>query len=430
MADQITPRDSPATNTKSNNSEDSIINRKIERRGLPSSFSSNLVNPRASPPRSKDAKVASSGKSVKSIVSFFESSKSNPSCATYEDGDSVKSKLKSTSASHVSSSTATSESQLPTIQKQHLIHAPDVEDYSLTLLKYRQYFTEKPLARCLDGQCQKTETSWDHTSAENPKKDSIKEPSAEEEQQLNGTKKRQTLARDDATEKALDGKGPDLNAKEAPDPQPLLRRDRRVAAAYWNHVRDYLWISDRELEDGKHRGSGDSLMPKSFFFDPVPASPTMSVPSPDFPGSRCVNDRRANSDASQRSQRSLEKQRHHLAVTQAQLDDLDEYIHKMQVDQEVFTTSPTSTAPSPFASPTLETYGAAARGSSFDIPRGQRCECCSKFRKNPGPDVYRGSGHSQSRPPQRPAMKLSRGISGQIHAPPILGEEDYDRNFF
>ena len=28
--------------------------------------------------------------------------------------------------------------------------AKDVEDYSLTLLKYREYYTEKPLGRCLD----------------------------------------------------------------------------------------------------------------------------------------------------------------------------------------------------------------------------------------------------------------------------------------
>lgn len=28
---------------------------------------------------------------------------------------------------------------------------PDIEEYSLTYLKYKKYFTEKPLARCLDG---------------------------------------------------------------------------------------------------------------------------------------------------------------------------------------------------------------------------------------------------------------------------------------
>lgn len=430
MADQTPPSDSLATYSKSNTSEESIINRKIERRGLPSSFSSNLVNPRASPSRNKDGKGASSGKSVKSIVSFFESSQSNSWCAAYGDEKSVKSnKFKSTSASQVSSSNATSASQLPPVQKQHLVHAPDVEDYSLTLLKYRQYFTEKPLARCLDDQDQKTDVDGDQASAGNLKKDDIKRLSVEEEQ-LDVPKQRQPLARNDAAKKNLVGKRADLKAEAAPDSQPLLRRDPQVAAAYWNHVRNYLWISDKELEDGKHRGCEDSSTPEYFFFDPVPASPIASVPSPDFPGSRSVNNRRANSDASQRSQRSLEKQKHHLAVTQKQLDKLDDYIHKMHVDQEVLTASPTSTAPSPFASPTPQTHGAAARGGSSDYPEAQRCECCSKLRKNQAPNICRGSGHSQCRPPQRPAMKLSRGNSGQIHVPPILGEEDHDRNFF
>ncbi|KFH44721.1 hypothetical protein ACRE_044850 [Hapsidospora chrysogenum ATCC 11550] len=128
----------------------SIINRKREYKGPSSNFSSNLGRARVSPPRHHRDRNAGTpgscnGRSVKTIVAWLESSSAdNPTPLT------PRVPLRSKVSPGVPPLPASSAVQVLT---------PDVEEYSLTLLRYRQYFTEKPLGRCLDGTSESDKSS-------------------------------------------------------------------------------------------------------------------------------------------------------------------------------------------------------------------------------------------------------------------------------
>ena len=137
--------DSSAASHHSTDANSSIINRPRETKGLPNSFSSNL-NSRASPNQSHRANNAAKDRkrTVKSIVAWIENSpKERPSRGGGSGGERLK---PSKSAFSVGTVSSQSSSACETVAAQ----AEDIEEYSLTLLKYRQYFTEAPLARCLD----------------------------------------------------------------------------------------------------------------------------------------------------------------------------------------------------------------------------------------------------------------------------------------
>ncbi|KAH7326107.1 hypothetical protein B0I35DRAFT_421926 [Stachybotrys elegans] len=119
----------------------SIINRKREAKGLPSSFSANLSR-RVSPPRvATPASPQNSLRSVKAIVAWLESSPKDAA---------TNGQTKPLVGSPYSSRKPTP-LRLRLQHSQPVLHAtPDVEEYSLTLLKYQQYYTQQPLGRCLD----------------------------------------------------------------------------------------------------------------------------------------------------------------------------------------------------------------------------------------------------------------------------------------
>ncbi|KAK5987273.1 hypothetical protein PT974_11397 [Cladobotryum mycophilum] len=141
--------------------KDSIINRKKELKGLSSSFSSNLGR-RISPPQSRKTSdsTTSHNRSVKSIVAWLESStgsNADGSSSSKHSGEELKTDV---SLGSVSSAGLTSQ-----CSRQTLHSALDVEEYSLTLLKYKKYFTERPLGRCLDGRPSSTSSSGELVEA-------------------------------------------------------------------------------------------------------------------------------------------------------------------------------------------------------------------------------------------------------------------------
>lgn len=130
---------------RSHDTEESMINRKKELKGLSSSFSSNIgqrISPSYLPSSANTSK--NDGRSVKSIVAWLESASTNPDTSRLS-GDDIKSVH---SAGTISS--AGSNSSL--LSRHTIPGASDVVEYSLTLLKYKRYYTEVPLGRCLDGQ--------------------------------------------------------------------------------------------------------------------------------------------------------------------------------------------------------------------------------------------------------------------------------------
>ncbi|GAB0138527.1 hypothetical protein EsDP_00006760 [Epichloe bromicola] len=80
-------------------------------------------------------------RSVKSIVAWLESSSNSQSCSPRGPVAEI---------SHNLSSSSVSTYHQQTRHKQSTSAASDVEDYSLTYLKYKNYFTSAPLGRCLD----------------------------------------------------------------------------------------------------------------------------------------------------------------------------------------------------------------------------------------------------------------------------------------
>ncbi|KAL7814640.1 hypothetical protein V8C44DRAFT_325729 [Trichoderma aethiopicum] len=128
---------------KSHHTDDSVIHRKKELKGLPSSFSSN-IGQRISPtrlPTPTSRTTTKDGRSVRSIVAWLESAATN--------ADTSRDDLKSVHSVATISSAGSNSSLL----SRHTIPgAEDVEEYSLTLLKYKKYYTEVPLGRCLDEQ--------------------------------------------------------------------------------------------------------------------------------------------------------------------------------------------------------------------------------------------------------------------------------------
>ncbi|PHH88133.1 hypothetical protein CDD83_7937 [Cordyceps sp. RAO-2017] len=100
---------------------------------------------------SHDASGAgATGRSVKSIVAWMESPQQGQQGTEASESASSKSAAKPEARKYPSAGsaagTATS-SATGNIPK-----SPDVEDYSLTLLKYKEFFNDKPLGRRLDGE--------------------------------------------------------------------------------------------------------------------------------------------------------------------------------------------------------------------------------------------------------------------------------------
>ncbi|OIW28922.1 hypothetical protein CONLIGDRAFT_399474 [Coniochaeta ligniaria NRRL 30616] len=139
---------------------DRILDRKIESKALPSGFSSNLG--RKAPAGDKGGP----GKSVKAIVDWLEKTSTpggeNPELRTQEGRN------KDENADSISSSPGTAKSDLvkatrPEVALASPLFVPKTppthpEEYSLTLLRYKSYFNNRPLARCLDDEEEKITT--------------------------------------------------------------------------------------------------------------------------------------------------------------------------------------------------------------------------------------------------------------------------------
>lgn len=256
-----------------------------------------------------------------------------------------------------------------------------------------------------------------------------------EDEQLQVAKKRQTPPEGPgfqtgkaSTEKhASAPAGPAAQAGQGEQTNKEPPRDPLAVAAYWAHVREVLWISDEELEElekelEKNQKSGGEV-PESPFPNAFPCLDHL-VASPDFAARALRGNQRNDSDA---SQRSLDGQRRWLESTRKQAAELDEYLKSKGIDTSP--TSPVSAVASPMASPSAPS--ANMQTSSAGSPDGERCSSCCKPRLSSVGSGSRSSAVStQSRPPQRPHMNLSRDNSGRISEPPVLGEKEQKGNFF
>ncbi|KAB5535081.1 hypothetical protein GE09DRAFT_1250142 [Coniochaeta sp. 2T2.1] len=143
---------------------DRILDRKIESRALPASFSSNLG--RKAPVAEKGGKV----KSVRAIVDWLEKTGSpgpeSPESKTQALPGKAEVADRMFLATKATTTTATTKLGIvqpsapdpsTPISRAFPAKAPPThpEEYSLTLLKYKSYFNNRPLVRCLDDEDEK-----------------------------------------------------------------------------------------------------------------------------------------------------------------------------------------------------------------------------------------------------------------------------------
>ncbi|RYP90718.1 hypothetical protein DL770_003183 [Monosporascus sp. CRB-9-2] len=252
----------------------SIMDRKIETRGLVSSFSNNIgsrLRAPETPPRGPAA-VDDNHDSDKTVIyNWLE--KTKESLKTFQTPD--RATLTTAQASSMSISTgrskpeggdesfktyetpvnksfaAISESPLPEppFPKSPLPDDPTVpERYELSVLKYQQFFNNRPLCRCLDD---------DQPEGEFFQRD---RPAPATESTEVGLPAASTSAKQqEVTEKAgatVSESGVVYSDSEYSDEQEE-KRDPEQVHKFWNDVRSQLWISDGSLDgdrddDEKH----------------------------------------------------------------------------------------------------------------------------------------------------------------------------------
>ncbi|KAK3945933.1 hypothetical protein QBC46DRAFT_336098 [Diplogelasinospora grovesii] len=263
--------------------EESILDRKIKTRGLAQGFSSNLgrrkgvTAPALENNGSGPGPVKSSTR-VKAIVDWLEKTSSNYSSEAKEPtprdfrirkhtstggtisgtagGGSLNEQYESslpnekTRESHGSSIPSSAPAFTASTTAPIICHAVDHEEYSLTLLKYKSYFNNRPLARCLDDQEEKeggktsTVTKVEKIVETDEKGLSplLPSPSFSEAVQKPDT----TLRGMEMLEMREDG--PDLETVRSTRSPEEVRR-------FWWNVRDQLWIDDDEIYGPEPRQS-------------------------------------------------------------------------------------------------------------------------------------------------------------------------------
>ncbi|CAG9999634.1 unnamed protein product [Clonostachys byssicola] len=247
------------TPSKSQRSKDeAIINRGREHKGLTGSFSSNLGQRTSSAQTCREPKAkAGANGFVKALVAKLESSDDISTMSSMSNVSAGSTSPKSKQpVSPVSSPSPDSSYQKPPNVPQA---APGVEGYSLTFLKYQQYFArDKPLYRCLDEQetssdSSKTRVDFQISGGQTPLPEELQKilrgspekPSQEAQPQLKRAEA--------TTPKKADHNGTGGIQANTEDKQPqdsnTNKRDPEEVKAFWDHVRNYLAPSDSESDE-------------------------------------------------------------------------------------------------------------------------------------------------------------------------------------
>ncbi|KAL2126491.1 hypothetical protein VTI74DRAFT_819 [Chaetomium olivicolor] len=253
--------------------QDRIVDRKIERRALPASFSSNLGRKGLSPGRK------ASDRFVKAMVSMFEKS----------TGTSGNRQPNKPSEIHGNQGQEDAVDNNGKLEDRVIIHTPQhyfqqgqpirsiptpmfspahvgyqVEEYSLTLLKHKSYFNNRPLARCLDdldGNKVAGRVSGRNSQDVKSKKEGGKEGMGEKKENMReGTglenKRAVSSNQNDASSPIaqldnlmcelliLQGTSESTAANSSREEE---KRDPEEAKRFWNNVRGQLWIENEEI---------------------------------------------------------------------------------------------------------------------------------------------------------------------------------------
>ncbi|KAL2255866.1 hypothetical protein VTK26DRAFT_2561 [Humicola hyalothermophila] len=257
-------------------SQERILDRKIEKRALPDSFSSNLG--RKGPSTRRDI----SDGSVKAMISLFEQSLSRPASPTpgrartadesdryghyYHSGD-ADAKVSSQphrpekGDNHIDTTIPPASLGLPFAQI-----GSQVEAYSLTLLKHKCYFNNRPLARCLDAYREETEDKKPQQAVRemvNDEKAGVegKENRKPRRQEENVMRDAAARAEDSSPIQKLDDLINELSIWQGihgtSTLNPPPKRDPAEVNGFWSRVRAHLWIDEDDIEERRESGNKD-----------------------------------------------------------------------------------------------------------------------------------------------------------------------------
>jgi hypothetical protein len=250
--------------------DDGIINRGRPSRGLATSFSSNIgwhiATPR--PSRLTDPAPREVRPSVKSIVAWIEQSEDTEEKTAGDDASTYSSQLPPSQASTPATGSQSCSSQAPdytpsllpertkpTLSK--LITSPAVEEYSKSLLSYKQAFT----ANILKSDTEKSSPTSDSTEFESDF--SIQDRKDSGTSFFSSEIELSTYQDSDKLAEHSDFKintSPWIYNEDGGDSVicssptyvgqivTVVHRDPKEAQAFWKDVRSRLWVSDEDMD--------------------------------------------------------------------------------------------------------------------------------------------------------------------------------------
>ena len=250
-----------------------ILDRKIERLALPEGFSSNLAK------RGPVTGRETSDRSVRSIVSLFEKSAGtleSPISSRFglAPGASDRVEAKDGKEGRLDTRTSNKHGNTPTKHSQHSQQQEiqslgttysmlpssrvgyQVEDYSLTLLRHKSYFNNRPLARCLDDIADKD------PKAKGQQVKSKKEGDRRRDQENRETRGDRNDRRKGAGDILPNSRNASLPLQQLvnltsdlrtwqdvsePEIPKLERRGSPEVRGFWSEVRTQLWVEEGEI---------------------------------------------------------------------------------------------------------------------------------------------------------------------------------------
>ncbi|EGS18599.1 uncharacterized protein CTHT_0052040 [Thermochaetoides thermophila DSM 1495] len=267
IVDQPDPDEKKPKEAVSPSSQDRILDRKIERRALPETFSSNLARRDIDAFKRNISDLSARttlSRIAESLCSFgsLDLSRSTLGVTTdsrTDDKDGPESSDDNEKHDKIEERTSTFSSNPPKSQPHVESKLPqpmvspaqvgiEIEDYSLTLLKHKRFLNNRPLARCLDNYEAQEDSATVTKLVDDMHDVTINSRGAQEAMNKDTLSEKHDGV--ERTEPLKSTTADVLTRKAGGKPSKDEKRNSADVRRFWKHVRTYLWIDEDEI-DGK-----------------------------------------------------------------------------------------------------------------------------------------------------------------------------------
>lgn len=270
----------------------SIMDRKIETRGLGTSFSSNIgrrLRVPKTPTRTNRANKDSDDSRKKVIYNWLEKTKDSPPSKSFQTPKRDRPQTPTTMSTGRSKSEYDRESirtyetpinkSFAGFPESPLPNTPTApESYELELLNYKQFFNNRPLVRCLD----ENQPEGEFFQRERP---ALPTKSADDIAPIDSASQGQQDASEkvlDKTVETVDESGEAYSESEYSE-ELGGKRDPEEVCNFWDNVRLQLWISEEELDSIGEDKEPEEQEEKEVSVPSSPAPITPITPQTDLP---------------------------------------------------------------------------------------------------------------------------------------------------